>query len=125
MFPIKGTTTSYLYDGADIIKEVMGGVVTSYIRTLGIDDPLSKITGSTVQHYLKDGLGSTIGLVDDNGNTISSIAYDAYGNSPSSESFGYTGRENDGTGLLYYRARYYSPEMRRFMSRDPDRKSVV
>ncbi len=116
---INGTTTSFLYDGADIIKEVTGGVVTSYIRTLGMDDPLSKITGSTVQHYLKDGLGSTIGLVDDNGNAISSIAYDAYGNSTSGESFGYTGRENDGTGLLYYRARYYSPEMRRFISRDP------
>ena len=33
--------------------------------------------------------------------------------------FQYTGRENDGTGLYYYRARYYSPELQRFISEDP------
>ena len=33
--------------------------------------------------------------------------------------FQYTGRENDGTGLYYYRARYYSPELSRFISQDP------
>jgi RHS repeat-associated protein len=31
----------------------------------------------------------------------------------------YTGRENDGTGLYYYRARYYSPSLKRFISEDP------
>lgn len=35
--------------------------------------------------------------------------------------FQYTSRENDGTGLYYYRARYYSPEMQRFISEDPIR----
>ncbi len=33
--------------------------------------------------------------------------------------FQYTGRENDGTGLYYYRARYYSPDLQRFISEDP------
>ncbi|MDR7003832.1 RHS repeat-associated core domain-containing protein [Paraburkholderia strydomiana] len=31
----------------------------------------------------------------------------------------YTGRENDGTGLYYYRNRYYSPGAARFISEDP------
>ena len=31
----------------------------------------------------------------------------------------FTGRENDGTGLYYYRARYYSPSLQRFISEDP------
>jgi RHS repeat-associated protein len=31
----------------------------------------------------------------------------------------YTGRENDATGLYYYRARYYSPAFQRFISEDP------
>src|SRR5262249_48328219 len=31
----------------------------------------------------------------------------------------FTGRENDGTGLYYYRARYYSPQLGRFISEDP------
>ena len=33
----------------------------------------------------------------------------------------YTGRENDGTGLYYYRARYYDPALKRFISEDLQR----
>jgi len=33
--------------------------------------------------------------------------------------FQYTGRENDGTGLYYYRERYYHPGLSRFISEDP------
>jgi len=33
--------------------------------------------------------------------------------------FQYTGSENDNTDLYYYRARYYSPELQRFISEDP------
>jgi RHS repeat-associated protein len=31
----------------------------------------------------------------------------------------YTARENDNTGLYYYRARYYDPVLKRFISSDP------
>ncbi len=31
----------------------------------------------------------------------------------------FTGRENDGTGLYFYRARYYSPTLQRFVAEDP------
>ncbi len=31
----------------------------------------------------------------------------------------YTRRENNGTGLYYYRARYHHPELHRFISEDP------
>src|SRR6266513_5643548 len=31
----------------------------------------------------------------------------------------YTARENDQTGLYYYRARYYDPVLKRFISEDP------
>jgi RHS repeat-associated protein len=34
-------------------------------------------------------------------------------------SFQFTGRENDSTGLMYYRARYYAPAWGRFISEDP------
>lgn len=34
--------------------------------------------------------------------------------------FQYTGRENDSTGLYYYRARYYNPVLGRFLSEDPE-----
>src|SRR5207248_4621836 len=31
----------------------------------------------------------------------------------------FTGRENDGTGLYFYRARFYSPALQRFTAGDP------
>jgi RHS repeat-associated protein len=31
----------------------------------------------------------------------------------------YTSRENDGTGLYFYRARYYDPVLKRFIGSDP------
>jgi RHS repeat-associated protein len=51
-------------------------------------------------------------------------AYSAYGETvplgpDSGNSLQYTGRENDGTGLYYYRARYYGAVLKRFISEDP------
>ncbi|MDH5641585.1 MAG: RHS repeat-associated core domain-containing protein [Nitrospira sp.] len=37
----------------------------------------------------------------------------------SGNAFTYTGREDDGSGLYYYRARYYHPRLQRFVSEDP------
>jgi len=50
--------------------------------------------------------------------------YEAFGRATAtgasnSNSYQYTGREDDGTGLYYYRARYYSPILNRFLSEDP------
>jgi len=51
-------------------------------------------------------------------------SYDPFGatttsGAASGHSGQYTGRENDQTGLFYYRARYYSPTLQRFISEDP------
>ena len=53
-----------------------------------------------------------------------SYTYDPFGNpsstgTSSSNTQQYTGRETDGTGLQYNRARYYSPTLQRFISEDP------
>jgi RHS repeat-associated protein len=50
--------------------------------------------------------------------------YEPFGNTTTSGAAStnpsqYTGRENDGTGLYYYRARYYHPGLQRFISQDP------
>jgi len=121
---INGTMTQYIYDGQDIIQEIKSGLKTNYVRTLNMDDPLTRITGSTIRHYVKDVLGSVMALADDTGATQTTYVYDAFGNvtvsgEASDNSFQFTARENDGTGLYYYRARYYSPEMQRFISEDP------
>jgi RHS repeat-associated protein len=53
--------------------------------------------------------------------------YDAFGGTSvsgaaSENTNQYTSRENDGTGLYFYRARYYSARFGRFVSEDPIRQ---
>jgi len=68
-------------------------------------------------------LGSTVGLTDASQVLRQGYGYEAYGEvaatGSSDNPYQYTGRENDGTGLYYYRARYYSPTLKRFISEDP------
>lgn len=119
-------TTDYLYDGLDIIQEIEDGMVSAnYIRALNIDEPLARIKADgTIRYYQQDALGSVIALTDEVGTLKTQYSYDPFGNvsvtgESSDNPFQYTGRESDGTGLYYYRARYYSPELQRFISEDP------
>ncbi len=70
-----------------------------------------------------DSQGSTLALSDGGGTATTSYTYDPFGQTTvtgaSSNALQYTSRENDGTGLYYYRARYYSPTLHRFISEDP------
>ena len=123
---INGRTIQYLYDGNDIVQEIENGVVkVNYIRTLNIDEPLARIEADgTVRYYLTDALGSIIAMADEAGVIVTQYAYEPFGNvvisgEASDNPFQYTGRENDGSGLYYYRARYYNPELQRFVSEDP------
>jgi RHS repeat-associated protein len=123
---IDGKAIQYLYDGLDIVQEIENGVVSvNYVRTLNIDEPLARIkSDGTMRYYHRDALGSVMVLTDEDGVMKTQYKYEPYGNvTVSGDSddnpFQYTGRENDGTGLYYYRARYYSPEMQRFVSEDP------
>jgi RHS repeat-associated protein len=54
---------------------------------------------------------------------VESYTYEPFGKPTTSgtnaSAFQFTGRENDGTGLYYYRARYYSPVDQRFIAQDP------
>lgn len=120
---IDGATTEYLYDGNDIVAEINGGVVTTtYLRSLNIDEPFVR-QSSTTEFYHTDALGSTLALTDQTGSVQATYQYDPFGNTTitgtSSSPFMYTGRENDGTGVYYYRARYYSSKMQRFLNEDP------
>ena len=75
-------------------------------------------------NFLTDMLRSTIALADSSGTLQTQYGYDPFGNATVSgaanpDPYEFTGRENDGTGLYYYRARYYSPSASRFLSEDP------
>ncbi len=123
---INGRTIQYLYDGLDIVQEIENGAVTvNYIRTLNIDEPLARIEADgTIRYYHADALGSVIALTDETGNVRTQYNYSPFGETEiigesSDNPFQYTDRENDNTGLYYYRARYYSPYLKRFVSEDP------
>lgn len=119
---INGATTSYLYDGADVVTEA-GASNATYLSTLNIDEPLIRQASGGNEYYHTDDLGSTVALSDDAGAVTTRYTYGPFGSTTvtgvSTNPFQFTGRENDGTGLYYYRARYYSPSHSRFLSEDP------
>jgi len=122
---INGTATSFLYDGLNPVQEQRGGSpVANLLTGLGIDEYLTRTDAAGTQAFLTDALGSTIALADVAGTGRTSYTYEPFGHTTligaaTTNSFEYTGRENDGTGLYYYRARYYHPRFQRFLSQDP------
>jgi RHS repeat-associated protein len=110
-------TTNFVYDGQDVVADV-GSSTADYLNGVGIDDKL-KIND---KYFIKDHLGSTIGLTNSSGSLVESQKYEAFGKATGSLStrYGFTGREYDtDTKLNYYRARWYDAEQGRFISSDP------
>ncbi len=89
-----------------------------------MDEPFIR-NGATSEFYSTDALGSSLALTDATGAAQTTYTYEPFGKTTiagtSSNPFQYTGRENDGTGLYYLRARYYYPRLQRFVSEDPIR----
>ena len=78
------------------------------------------------QYFIQDHLGSTTGLADANGDLTGRISYDSFGNVPGgiydqdALRYLFTGREYLSLfGLQYSRARWYDPNLGRFISEDP------
>jgi RHS repeat-associated protein len=99
-------------------------VKATMLGALWFDEIFRRTDASGPRTFLTDGLGSTMTLTDDAGVARTQYRFDPYGatiasGDASSNRFQYTGRENDGAGLYYYRARYYSPSFGRFISEDP------
>jgi RHS repeat-associated protein len=121
---INGTQTGFLFDGINPVQELTGTTPKANLLTGGVDEYFARTDTNGTQTYLTDALGSILGLTDANGNVTTQYTYEAYGKTTASgaandNAFQYTGRENDGTGLYFYRARYYDPETSRFISEDP------
>ncbi len=91
-----------------------------------LSDVLAVTTSGTTIYPLVDGLGSTTATTDPAGTITSTTAYSAYGtptltsgSDPLNGAAGYTGYQQDPTGLDYARARYYNPTTGRFLTQDP------
>ncbi|MFJ8002532.1 RHS repeat-associated core domain-containing protein [Streptomyces sp. NPDC096310] len=122
---IGGTTSRFLTDASNSLTKQSGsGETKATVATSGLDQYLTRTENGKTQVYLTDALGTVIGLADPDGTVATRYTYDPNGQPTSSGAestnpYTFTGRENDGTGLLHYRNRYYAPETGRFISQDP------
>ena len=122
---VNGVVTNYVYDGLNPVQEKNGATVTANLLTgLGIDEFFTRTEGGTARSLLPDVLGSTIALGDGTGTLQTQYTYEPFGvvsqtGAASTSSYKFTGREDDGSGLFYYRARYYQPRLQRFIAEDP------
>ncbi len=123
----------YLHDGENVLAEMDEyGEKVRYTGGLEIDNLISMTqSGGNTHFFHQDGLGSTVNLSNSQGNKVSSYGYDIFGSIRSQSGsvhtpFLFTGRELDKeSGLYYYRARYYEPEIGRFVQVDPVKYSVI
>lgn len=121
---VGGTVTSFLYDNADVIQELSGNTPTANLITGAIDEIFMRTDVNGTVTPLSDSLGSTLELADGSGTLQTHYTFEPFGNTVASGTGSenpsqFTGRENDGTGLYFYRARYYQPQLQRFIGEDP------
>ena len=121
-----GVTTNYVQDVASSLPVVLQDGANTYVYGLGL---ISITDGSGVQTYrLTDGLGSTTDLVDATGNVIVGYTYDPFGavrtqTTPNDNEWLFTGEQRDEeSGYDFLRARYYDPDVGRFLGRDAARQ---
>jgi RHS repeat-associated protein len=124
-------TTHYVYDGLQAMGEIRPQQSsTRFLTGLNLDEMLARVTQMSLTNtyqtrtYLTDALGSVMAQTQDNQSTLAGYSYSPYGHTQSTgntegDSVQYTARENDANGLYYYRARYYDPVLKRFISEDP------
>ena len=119
--------TTYTYDTncklSMLLCKTTNGVTTKYVYGRGL---IGEEAGNEFKTYHFDCSGSAIAMTDECGDITDTFAYDTYGKlisrmGTSEVIFGYNGRDGvvtDADGLIYMRARYYSPDMKRFVNAD-------
>lgn len=121
-----GQDLRYVYDDTSVLlqTDAAGNSIAKY--DYGPDRLLSLLHVSEGrQFYLFDGLGSISNLTKPDGTVQARYQYDAWGNprntvGASFNPFGFTGHERDAeSGLYYFKARFYDPELGRFLNEDP------
>lgn len=119
-------TSIYAYDIDNLVEETnaAGAIIARYAQNFNIDEPLAMLRSATTSYYRADGLGSITSLSSAAGSLAQTYTFDSYGKQTASSgsltnAFQFTGREFDSeTSLYHYRARYYDPNVGRFLSED-------
>ncbi len=113
---VNGTTTDYFGDD----YEINNGTVTKIFSAFGI--AIAQKVGTTLSWLHADHLGSIQVRTNSAGAVLERQTYKPYGGIHSgslTSAVGFTSERRDGTGLMYLHARYYDPDLLRFVSADP------
>jgi RHS repeat-associated protein len=129
---VGSTTTVFVHAGDETIAEYDNGTLRlEYVMGAGVDEALGLVVGGQRYYLSRNHLGSVAAITDSTRAVRERYRYDAYGarttvaSGPTGNPIGFTGRHVDSTtGLLYFRSRWYSPRLGRFMSRDVDGTSL-
>lgn len=123
---VDGTKTRYVYSGWQRLADYDGTADTlqnRYVYGDDLDEPLITVAaGGALAYMHADRLGSIMALTDNTGAVTNRYAYSPWGesNTMAGTTFGFTGQRYDQeTGLYYYKNRYYSPVLGRFLQPDP------
>ena len=124
----------FVYDGYKLIAEFdvldADAQPASYLwQPVGLDVPLMRIADNAETYYIADGNKNIIALKDSSGADVSTYAYTPFGTLENpvdgdENPFRFSSEyHDDETGLVYYNYRYYSPELGRWIKRDPAEES--
>lgn len=129
---VNGVSTRYVYSGEQVIEQTTNGTTKRYLVGQALDDVYGSRVNGADEFLLHDPLNnSVIGLVDAASLQVKvAYNYTPFGTPLVSSLDDYNavdnallfaGRELDilGTTLYYFRARYYSADLHRFVSEDP------
>ena len=127
-------TTHYIYEGQQSLGELNANTNNAdqfepLITGLQLDEVIARYTQNGTITYLIDALNTVMTQTNQTQDALTQYGYSPYGESTvksgdnnalnSTNSNTYTAREDDQTGLVFYRARLFDPVLKRFISEDP------
>jgi RHS repeat-associated protein len=127
---VGGTTTNYYNDGSNVIIETDGNNNLVARNIIGLKNIGRQESNGNINYFLYNAHGDITQLVGNTGEILNNYQYDLYGKekqttenikNPIRYAVQYYDEES---GLYYLRARYYSPDIMRFISEDSYRGDI-